>query len=401
MPTWVRRSIGWCWPAVVLVLVAVEQSDAGFTVTDLGAFGTGQFSGATGIDAAGAASGTASVGGLGVAVESMPGGHFQIISPLGSPGASSSANAINATGDVVGSFFDAADHHSHAFRTVNGLAIDLGTFSDAHYQGADSRGVAINASGEVLGSARLRDGSNVAFRTGGGGQFAPIALPGGSLVGQGAGLNDSGTAVGSYLNAQGISRVFVAAEGASGTDLLSRYATSGFGLNSYASAINNRGDVTGYGDFNGQSHAFFASAGGQFVDIGVTSGFSSSVSIGMNSQGQVVGEMDNHGSNSRAMLWDQTAGLFDLNTLLSPADQVWTLTVATGINDKDQISGQGYINGQLHGFLLTPIPGESLFSIAGATVPAPPSVWMAMAGLLIAGGWFKIRRGRTAAQGTA
>ena len=398
MPSGVRRSIGWCRPFLVLILVVVERSDAGFTVTDLGAFGTGQISGATGVNAAGATSGTASVGGLSIAVESAPGGHFQTLNSLG---LSSSANGINANGDLVGSFFDSADHHSHAFRTVNGLAIDLGSFSGAKYEGADSRGVAINASGEVLGSARLRDGSNVAFRVGSSGQFAPIALPGGSLVGQGAGLNDNGTAVGSYLNAHGISRVFVAAEGSGGTDLLSHYATSGFGLNSYASAINNRGDVTGYGDFNGQSHAFFVSAGGQFVDIGVTGGFSSSVSIGMNSQGQVVGEMDNHGSNSRAMLWDQTAGLFDLNTLLSPADQGWTLTVATGINDKDQISGQGYINGQLHGFLLTPIPGESLFSIAGATVPAPPSVWMAMAGLLIAGGWFKFKRGRTAARETA
>ncbi len=392
----IRRPTGWHWCWLV-VLVVVEYADAGFTVTDLGVFAPNQPSIATAVNAQGATAGSATLSnGSNVAVESTVGGVFGAINAGFLAGSNtSSAAAINGRGDVAGTFFDISDNHYHAFRTANGLAIDLGSFSGAKFGGADSWGVAINASGEVLGSARLKDGSDVAFRASSGGVVSAIGLPGGSAVGQASGLNDKGTAVGSYLNAQGVSRVFTAGEGAAGTDLLARFSTSGFGLNSYGSAINNRGDVAGFGDFNGQFHAFFASAGGTFTDIGVGNGFSSSVAIGINNLGQVVGRMDDQGSNSRAMLWDSKAGLFDVNTLLAPEDRNWTLTTATGINDGDQISGQGYLDGQLHGFLLTPTPGSSLFA-PSLTVPAPPSVWMAAAGLLMVGGWRRFKRGRTA-----
>ncbi len=396
-----RRPTGWRWCWLV-VLIASERADAGFTVTDLGAVAPNQPSVATAINEQGATSGSATLSdGSTVAVESPVGGVFRTINTGVLAGStSSSAVAINGTGDVAGAFFDASDKHYHAFRTASGMAIDLGSFSGPKFGGADSRGVAINASGEVLGSARLKDGSYVAFRVSSGGVFSTIGLPGGSAVGQASGLNDKGAAVGSYLNAQGISRVFLAGEGGSAIDLLAHFNTPGFGLNSYGSAINNRGDVAGFGDFNGQSHAFVVSAGGTFTDIGVSNGFSSSVSIGINGQGQVVGKMDDYGSNSRAFLWDSKAGLFDINTLLAPGDRNWTLTTATGINDSDQISGQGYFNGRLHGFLLTPTDGTPLFS-PGATVPAPPSVWMASAGLLMVGGWWRFKRGRTADPDTA
>ncbi len=207
---------------------------------------------------------------------------FHAINTSGLAGAtSSSAAAINGSGDVTGSYYDSIDNQTHAFKTMGNQSIDLGTFTSGRFRGASTAGVAINTSGEVLGNAALSDGEKVVFRSSGPGQIAQITLPGGSLSGQAAGLNSAGTAVGSYLNGRsGFTRVFIAAEGLPATDLLSQFSTRGFGLNSYASAINDRGDVTGYGDFNGQSHAFFASANGTFTDIGVAGGFSSSISIG-------------------------------------------------------------------------------------------------------------------------
>ena len=404
MSSWIRRSDPGCWSGLFLagILAAGPAADAGFTVTDLGLAGLGRSSGATAINAQGATSGVVSGYGISNAVESAPGAGFHAINTSSLAGAtSSSAAAINGSGDVTGSFYDSIDNQTHAFKTMGNQSIDLGSFSSGRFRGASTAGVAINTSGEVLGNAALSDGEKVVFRSSGPGQLSQITLPGGSLAGQAAGLNSAGTAVGSYTTSLGISRVFVAAEGQPATDLLSHYPVRGFGLNTYGAAINTVGDVTGYGDVNGQSHAFFASAKGTFIDIGASSGFGSSISIGINDQGQVVGQMSNNGASSRAFFWDQTAGLFDLNSLLSPADSNnWILTSASGINDSDQISGQGYINGQLHGFLLTPVPGSLPF-LPSATVPTPPSVWLAVVGIGVAGGCRRLRRGRTEVRANA
>jgi len=400
----VGRSVPGCWSAFVLGLACIvgAPAKAGFTITDLGPLGLGQSGGATGINAQGGTAGVITSSGTTSAAQADPGGGFQLINTAGLPGVTSSSSAaINSGGAVTGSFYDSIARQSHAFLSLGGQAVDIGAALGGKLQGANSWGVAINSSGEVLGNAQTNDGSKFVFRSGGGGAAAPISLPGGSLVGQAGGLNNSGTAVGSYITSLGVSRVFIDQAGKPATDLLASYSVRGFGLNTYGSAINDRGDVVGSGDFNGQSHAFFASSQGKFADLGVLNGFNSSVAIAINSQGQVVGAMSNNGSNSRAFLWDQAAGLFDLNSLLGPTiSGDWTLTSATGINDSDQIAGQGYFNGQLHGFVLTLAPGSLLFA-PSITVPTPPSAYLAMGCLVLVGGWLRIKRGRTAAPETA
>ena len=116
-------------------------------------------------------------------------------------------------------------------------------------------------------------------------------------------------------------------------------------------------------------------------------------------------------NDNAAFIWDPVAGLFDLNTLISKAGQsAWTLEMATGINDLGQISGIGYCNAdhELHGFLLTPVAGESLFAPFSATVvPAPPTlVLSALGGVIavgVAGGrrWARSRHGRIGDRATA
>jgi len=44
----------------------------------------------------------------------------------------------------------------------------------------------------------------------------------------------------------------------------------------------------------------------------------------------------------------------DLNNLIPP-NSGWSLSVAYAINKSGQITGQGTINGEQHGFLLTPV----------------------------------------------
>jgi hypothetical protein len=65
----------------------------------------------------------------------------------------------------------------------------------------------------------------------------------------------------------------------------------------------------------------------------------------------------NHG-----FIWSQAAGVHDLNHLIG-ANSGWTIQTANAINDHGQITGDGMINGELHGFLLTPV-GESAITEA-------------------------------------
>jgi hypothetical protein len=58
-----------------------------------------------------------------------------------------------------------------------------------------------------------------------------------------------------------------------------------------------------------------------------------------------------------AVLWQRDGSVTDLNAQIDPRTG-WLLRYARGLNTAGQIVGQGYLNGQAHGFLLTPIPGS-------------------------------------------
>jgi len=82
-------------------------------------------------------------------------------------------------------------------------------------------------------------------------------------------------------------------------------------------------------------------------------GGSRSNAFDINERDQVVGSSEtlvgaikvNH-----AFVWSQTDGLIDLNGW---ATEGWVLTSATAINDNGDIVGNGFLNGEAHGFLLT------------------------------------------------
>jgi probable HAF family extracellular repeat protein len=83
--------------------------------------------------------------------------------------------------------------------------------------------------------------------------------------------------------------------------------------------------------------------------LGALSGQGWSSAFGINDVGQVVGW-----SGFTAFLWTRENGMQDLNSLI-PSNSGWSLSLATAINVRGQITGQGTINGQQHGFLLTPV----------------------------------------------
>jgi probable HAF family extracellular repeat protein len=118
-------------------------------------------------------------------------------------GASSQATGINSSGEVVG-FASLSDGYANAFAEAGGVMTDLGSLGLASYA------YGVNASGEVVGYSYLADGAQQAF------------------------LYDDGT----MLNLNSL------IPGNSGWDLLAAYG------------INDSGQITGVGLYDGQLSAF-------------------------------------------------------------------------------------------------------------------------------------------------
>jgi probable HAF family extracellular repeat protein len=122
-----------------------------------------------------------------------------------------------------------------------------------------------------------------------------------------------------------------------------------------ASALNDLGQVVGGSDCGSLCHhaVLWSKAKGSMIDLGVLPGAVYTDATGINNAGQVVGWAFYSLYNERAFVWSPSTGMLDLNSLI-PANSGWVLQFANGINDQGQIVGEGTLNGQAEGFLLTP-----------------------------------------------
>jgi probable HAF family extracellular repeat protein len=158
------------------------------------------------------------------------------------------------------------------------------------------------------------------------------------------------------------------------------------GYSSSANGVNDRGQVVGWSttipldpdcqlDLVGcPIHAVLWTRTGEVSDLGTLAGDTLSTASSINFFGQVIGSSGNTlveqgwggtgGSGfqgdggaiavtGRPFIWSAHKGMRDLNTLL-PAGSGWVLNSVSGINVWGQIVGSGTLNGQPHGFLLTP-----------------------------------------------
>lgn len=126
-----------------------------------------------------------------------------------------------------------------------------------------------------------------------------------------------------------------------------------------AYAINKKGEVVGWSDTNivapsgfVYQHAFLWTAKDGMTDLGTLGDRDECSPTAMNALGRVVG--NSYGNlEGHAFIW-QNGIITDLNDFL-PAGSEWVLESAQDINGKGQIIGYGYIDGESHGFLMTPI----------------------------------------------
>ncbi|MBK6357783.1 MAG: DUF3466 family protein [Betaproteobacteria bacterium] len=169
-------------------------------------------------------------------------------------------------------------------------------------------------------------------------------------------INDSGSVVGSLGN-QGY--IWNQATGLTYIDIQKTEST--------AWSINENGQVVGWLSdkrSNRRGYSSFIWHRGQLTIIDDLNS-EQSMAFGINASGQVVGthrNLLNYNSMGDAYIWDQVHGMLDLDSLLVGSDQ-WQLNEANGINDLGQIVGTGLLNGQRHGYLLTPISEPPIYAL--------------------------------------
>jgi probable HAF family extracellular repeat protein len=142
------------------------------------------------------------------------------------------------------------------------------------------------------------------------------------------------------------------------------------GYNSFGTGINNLAQVTGSAELAADSsgvygtHAFLYDKG-HMTDLGTLGGLSSH-GLGVNDRGEVVGfsEVSRSSGSTEAFLYSG-GQMISLQKLIAPVvGPDWTLTEATGINERGDITGWGSFNGQLHGFVLTAVPEPEVMALA-------------------------------------
>jgi len=271
------------------------------------------------------------------------------------------AYGINNSGQVAGTsvFGD-----THAITTgPSGVGIkDLGTFD-----GSRSFTLGINDSGQVTGGFQTGGSTVHAFLTGANGVgFTDL----GTLGGQGnqaSGINASGQVTGtSYISGNLQAHAYITvADGVGMKDVGTLF------LNSYASGINDAGQVVGFSDVaDGTNHAFMTGPDGVgMTDLG-TLGGNFSQSFAINDLGEVVGiALTTSDSGWHSFIYSH-GGITDLSLLAPVVAAGWSNLSVADINNNGQIVGTGTLNGEREGFLLSYTP-DTIFTPNPIFIPPP------------------------------
>lgn len=255
------------------------------------------------------------------------------------PDALSSAAAINAAGDVVGSSFSLGALTPHAVRwPASGPSVVLGAFTphDISDGGVVVGAMPVTGSIGVTHAVRWSAGAITDLGTLGGESSAAMAIA------------ESGWIVGESLLADNqTSRAFLWHSG-----VMTNLGTLG-GQKSQATAIAPGGWIVGVAELaNGRPHAVRWQVDGQAqvvatVDLGTLDNGKTSAAFGVNSAGTVVGV-----SKDRAFRWSN-GSMVDLNSRIDSSSQ-WDLKRAVAIDDAGRIIGYGFHTGLGRAFVLTP-----------------------------------------------
>ncbi|MGA8213015.1 MAG: hypothetical protein WB799_05445, partial [Candidatus Sulfotelmatobacter sp.] len=167
-------------------------------------------------------------------------------------GASSKAQAINVFGQIVG-WSSTKEENKHAFSwTESGGMQDLGVLKDR----SESQAVGINASGQVVGSC-TGSANSIAFLRKEGSGLVELEGQGDTFDSEATAMNAFGQVVGTALGREEQRMNAFVWTKSSGMRSLGDLIPEGSGwILNVATAINNLGQIAGYGPVNGVTHAF-------------------------------------------------------------------------------------------------------------------------------------------------
>lgn len=311
--------------------------NAMYSVTDLGSFQP------YGINDLGYIAGSQFTSDKHVAGVRSPDGGFR---PLETPpNSGSDADAINIGNLVVGQVSLSAQPagNSHAcLWDASGNFTDLGTLPNDDF----SLAVAINVCGLVVGNSNSNNGNAHVFiwkKDGGMSAIAPLTGYQNIFV---HGMNNLGQVVGYCPSATGDRQGYLWNYSDKSMIPLTPLVP---GSTSEGIAINDRGEIAGVSD----SQAVLW-RNRKALDLKLLPGGSWSTPSAINFHSVVVGNGNNNEpGSSRAFIWEDGVGIRDLNDMIPP-NSGWVLKGAVGVNLVGQIIGNGILNGDPHGFLLTP-----------------------------------------------
>jgi probable HAF family extracellular repeat protein len=316
-----------------------------------------------------------------------------VIADLGAleGGFESGASAVNNSGQVVGfatnlvpdpNSIAGIPTQTRAFLWEKGVMQDLGTLPG----GTDAIALFINERGQIVGQSYAAD-SIVPPPIGCGdspltlytfswekGVMTDIGTLGGHCTTPYS-LNNRGGVVGqSNVAEDATSHPFLWEPGKKMKDLGTLGGTYGFAtwLNDAGTVV---GDATNEGD---QALLGFFWEKGTIANLGALPGNTCSAADAINSAGQIVGGSGGYNAQNfpactdpveHAVLWDN-GKILDLNAFV-PASSDLTLTEATFVNDRGEISGIGTLpNGDQHPFLLIPCDANDTEGCKGTSEEA-------------------------------
>lgn len=323
-------------------------------------------------------------------------------------GTNSDAYGLNDAGVVVGSGLDSSSTHAMVVNPVSPATDpptwtspqDVGTLGSAFAQinfVNDSSQFAGNTDslafyGTDLSSSNPLVSADAISLTGATTSTAAGISASGQVIGK-SNFSGSGSTEHGFLYTPGSTPVI--------TDLGTLISDGGSGFigSSDAEAINSSGDIIGESDYatagnpgvdSGHHHAYLY-ANSVMTDLGTLTGFTDSVADAINTSGVIVGTAcistgctSPNSGTSEAFIYINNQ-MIDLTSLL-PDNTVFTdLLTATGINDSDEVIGQGITaSGQKDAYV---------FAVS-LDPPAPePSTMASMAlGLLLCAVLMKRRR---------
>lgn len=316
---------------------------------------------------------------------------------------SSIATSINNAGQVVGIAESTISSDTHGFIYQGGTLTDL----NPTFGGTNSNAQAINASGQIVGfsdnSGVIDTGGTITTiptLAGGYNGNSALAISNNGLVAgeaftysagnyrpyeayvydpshglsdignlggnsQAVGINNSGQVVGESDVTGGGQHAFLYQYTFGSSSTMQDLGTLPGGSNSVANAINNAGEIVGASDETGNAYqAAIFHPGGAPTPLPDLGG-GDSEALGINDLGEIVGDSYDALGNDDAIL-DVGGVMLNLNALIDPSSG-WDLLAAYSINDSGDIVGVGYDpSGHVEAFELSPVPEPVSLGMLGA-----------------------------------